>query len=133
VLIVANVAMTTSTVAGLEVGSQRCTGSDNGDPDAREECARLATFARQLLDQESHAPVASVTLYRERPSNILNTYGGYADFAIVSFKLSDQTTQAFYVRCGVGIAKELCFDLRPIKPGETMDQQMSYPNPVAVP
>ena len=55
------------------------------------------------------------------------------DFAIVSFRLSDDTDRAFYVRCGVGIAKELCFDLRPFKPGGTMDQQLSYPNPVAVP
>jgi hypothetical protein len=64
---------------------------------------------------------------------VLNIYGGYADFAIVSFKLSDETNQAFYVRCGVGIAKELCFDLRPLEPGDTTGQEVFEPDPVAVP
>jgi hypothetical protein len=130
----------THTVGGMKVGQQRCTDTIFSGADTTEECGRLASFANQLLDQTPHAPVASVAVYREPPSgnsHILNLgdqmYGGYHDFAIVSFKLSDDTEQAFYVRCGVGIAKELCFDLRPVKPGETIDQQLSYPNPVAVP
>lgn len=120
------------TVAGaMKVGPQRCTDSD---PSEKEECARLTTFARQLLDQAPHAPVASVEVYEEPPSNVLHTVSGYADFAIVSFKLSDEPNQAFYVRCGVGIAKNLCFDLRPLKPGEwTVDDAMTNPNPVVVP
>jgi hypothetical protein len=128
------------TVGGLKVGQGRCIDTIVSDPDTTDECGRLTSFATQLLDQAPHAPIASVALYREPPSGDTNTlnlgdqmYGGYHDFAIVSFKLSDDTEQAFYVRCGIGIAKELCFDLRPSKPGEAMDQQVTYPNPVAVP
>jgi hypothetical protein len=132
----ANVMMARGSVAGLKVGPQRCSGDILGlESGKAEECRRLATFAQELLDQASHAPVASVSVYNPPPTdpNILNTYGGYADFAIVSFKLSNDTEQAFYVRCGVGIAKNLCFDLRPLLPGETADQEASHPNPVVVP
>jgi hypothetical protein len=134
-VIVPQLVNATHTVGGMKVGQQRCSDTIFSDADTTEECGRLTSFANQLLDQTPHAPVASVAVYREPPptSRTLNTYGGYADFAIVSFKLSDDTEQPFYVRCGIGIAKELCFDLRPVKPGETMDQQVSYPNPVAVP
>lgn len=120
-----------ATVGGMAVGPQRCTGTDS-DPDALEECARLTTFARQLLDQTAHGPVTSVAVYQEPPSNIVQTYGGNHDAAIVSFKIAGNEN-AFYVNCGAGISKTLCFDPRPLKPGDTTYVPASHPEPYEVP
>ena len=120
-----------TTVGGMAVGPHRCTGTDS-DPDALEECDRLTTFARQLLDQTPHGPVTSVAVYQEPPSNIIQTYGGYHDAAIVSFNIGGDEN-AFYVNCGAGISKTLCFDPRPLKPGDTTYVPASHPEPYEVP
>jgi hypothetical protein len=119
-------------VGGMKAGPQRC-AETVADPAAREECGRLLTFANRLLDQQPHAPFTSTALFEAAPPGGLAAYSGYHDFAIVAFKLSDDTKQAFYVRCGAGLARNLCFDLRPIKPGEgTPDTKASHPDPVPV-
>lgn len=122
-------------VGGIPVGPQRCTASGEAMYNDPVRCRRLTTFARQLLDESAHAPIDSVAVYREpeMDPNVLKTYSGYHDFAIVAFRLTVGAETAFYVRCGVGISETLCFDLRPLKPGFGMDERASNGNPVAVP
>ena len=78
---------------GLAVGPVRCTGYDNDNyKNSPEECGRLTTMGRQLLDKASHAPVASVAIYK-RPSEMgtLNIAAGMADFASLWSDSSEDT------------------------------------------
>ncbi len=124
------------TFAGLKVGPLRCTEiqTTDQDPSVKEECGRLTTYASQLLDQEPHAPVALVEVYQEPHFDpYINTYGGLHDSAIVTFRLSDGQKRAFFINCGAGATKTLCWDLRPRQPGDTKNKKLSRPNPVTVP
>jgi hypothetical protein len=123
-------------VGGYHVGPLRCT--DASAPHA-DDCRRLVAYGQRLLDQASHAPVASVAVYEEPPTGYLRMISGAGDFAIVAFILTDGTVPAFYIRCGAGFDETLCMDLRPLKPGFRPsdvghDAPMpSNPNPVPVP
>jgi len=106
-------------------------GHRPADPSDREDCERLKTFANQLLDQRLHAPVVSVAVYEEPPP--LKPSNSDGPPAIVAFTLLDADVRSFYVSCGAGPAKSLCFDMRPLEPGEWTEWKLSHPNPVNVP